>query len=334
MSEMTSEIGTITIPSGFILRPAQPGDAQGIVDLICAADLFYDGESDFTLEDLLNGWEDPDFVLDQDAWVVIEQNSGRVVGYEELSNRFQHARLDGDGYVHPDTRGLGIGTALLRRMEQRAAEHIPLAPPELQVSLRNGVTLRDPASLELHTNEGYRPLRYFWGMRIDQQAPPPQPEWPDELELRLFLPGEQAYAVYEALEDAFSDHWGFIPEDYASWRRRHVDAEDFDPSLVFVCWSGEEIAGIAFCRRKPDFGWVRHLGVRRAWRRRGLGLALLHHAFGAFYRRGIPSVGLGVDSQNPTGATRLYERAGMYIKNQYAAYEKILRPGILPGEDE
>ena len=77
----------------------------------------------------------------------------------------------------------------------------------------------------------------------------------------------------------------------------------------------------------PDMGWVDVLGVRRPWRRRGLALALLHHTFGEFYQRGKRKVGLGVDAQSLTGATRLYEKAGMHVQRQYATYEKELRPG-------
>jgi ribosomal protein S18 acetylase RimI-like enzyme len=67
--------------------------------------------------------------------------------------------------------------------------------------------------------------------------------------------------------------------------------------------------------------------VRRPWRRQGLGLALLHHAFNEFYKRGKRKVGLGVDASSLTGATRLYERAGMHIHSQFDLYEKELRPG-------
>ena len=70
------------------------------------------------------------------------------------------------------------------------------------------------------------------------------------------------------------------------------------------------------------------LSVRRPWRRKGLGMALLYHSFGEFYRRGTRKVGLDVDSQNLTGATRLYERVGMRVNRQYDSYEKELRPGI------
>ena len=73
--------------------------------------------------------------------------------------------------------------------------------------------------------------------------------------------------------------------------------------------------------------WIDELGVLRPWRRQGIALALLLHVFGEFYRRDRYKVGLGVDGQSLTGATRLYEKAGMYIFRQLDAYEKVLRPG-------
>jgi GNAT superfamily N-acetyltransferase len=72
----------------------------------------------------------------------------------------------------------------------------------------------------------------------------------------------------------------------------------------------------------PKGGWIRQLGVRRPWRKKGIGLAILHHIFGKFYARGVTRVGLGVDAQSLTGATRLYERAGMHVKNHFARFEK------------
>jgi ribosomal protein S18 acetylase RimI-like enzyme len=67
---------------------------------------------------------------------------------------------------------------------------------------------------------------------------------------------------------------------------------------------------------------VRTLGVREEMRGRGLGKALLHQSFTDFYRRGVPKVGLAVDSQNPTGATRLYQKVGMQIAEQYSELSK------------
>jgi ribosomal protein S18 acetylase RimI-like enzyme len=69
---------------------------------------------------------------------------------------------------------------------------------------------------------------------------------------------------------------------------------------------------------------VRLLGVRRPWRRRGLGRALLLHAFGEFRRRGFSRSALGVDAESLTGANRLYERAGMHVAARFDIYEKVL----------
>jgi ribosomal protein S18 acetylase RimI-like enzyme len=73
-------------------------------------------------------------------------------------------------------------------------------------------------------------------------------------------------------------------------------------------------------------GWVEILGVRKLWRRRGLGLALLLHSFHALRQNGALRAGLGVDSGSLTGATRLYKRAGMSVSREIALYELELRP--------
>jgi ribosomal protein S18 acetylase RimI-like enzyme len=95
---------------------------------------------------------------------------------------------------------------------------------------------------------------------------------------------------------------------------------------------GDEITGFNICQAHsfddPDKGWVATLGVRRPWRKRGIGLALLRHSFNEFYRRGLRRAGLGVDAQNLTGALRLYESAGMHVEQAFDQYEKELRSGI------
>jgi ribosomal protein S18 acetylase RimI-like enzyme len=94
--------------------------------------------------------------------------------------------------------------------------------------------------------------------------------------------------------------------------------------LTFMAFDGNEMAG-AVVNRYRDIAWVWQLAVRPAWRKRGLGLALLLQSFTEFYQRGNRMVGLGVDSQSLTGATRLYEKAGMRVTRRYDTYEKVLR---------
>jgi mycothiol synthase len=334
---------SLALSDAYILRNATQDDWPGLTDLIIAADFAESGESDYSQDELITDWQRPGFDPAQDAWVVVEAHSGQISGYEEVWNRAGHARLQGDGYVHPEHLNKGIGTALLRAAERRARQHISLAPAGTRVSLRNGVYGSDQAAHRLHENEGYLPIRYFWRMEIALDGPAPEPQWPEGLFIRTFIPGQDDRPVFEAFDEAFRDGWGHTPWDFDWWRKSHIEQDWFDPSLWFLALEGGsagsagsagfagfamQIAGGALCKPKGAEGWVSQLAVRRPWRRRGLGLALLRHAFNEFFRRGVRKIGLGVDASNPTGATRLYERAGMQVAHEYILYEKELRPGV------
>jgi ribosomal protein S18 acetylase RimI-like enzyme len=170
-------------------------------------------------------------------------------------------------------------------------------------------------------------------MEITLDTAPLAPIWPDGIELRPFDVEAHTYLVYQADEEAFLDHWGHTPYSFETWKHRTIECDDFDPSQWYIAWEGDQIAGFALDRYRNGQGWVGSLGVRRPWRKRGLGLALLHHSFGEFYKRGKPVIGLGVDAANPTGATHLYQKAGMHVAAEYVSYEKELRPGREPEID-
>jgi mycothiol synthase len=309
------------------LRPAQWGGLEAVAQLIydvCEAD--GDVTVAVTPEELRLEWQTPGFDLERDAFVV-ETLDGRIVGFEEFNNRHLHATLETDGYVHPDFKGRRIGTSLLRTVEKRAYEEMSLAEPDLRVSLRSTIDGRDQASHDLHKNEGYKPLRYHWRMEINLSAPPALANFPDGIELRSFVKDEHARAVLDAQNESFRDHWGSHPISFEQWDLRKFGREDFDPTLWMIAWDGEQIAGFSQNRYRMGIGWIGTLGVRRPWRKRGLGEALLLHSFAEFYRRGTTTIGLGVDAQNPTGATRLYQKVGMRAVSEFLTYEKELRAG-------
>ncbi len=316
--------------AGLKLRAAQWADLEPVAQLILDV-CTNDGDASIAVppEELRGEWESPNFNLETDAWVVTTAN-GRVVGYEEFVNIYAHASLRGDGYVHPDFLGNGIGTAMLRALEKRARKEMTLAEPKHRVFIRNGMSIGDTVSREMHEAEGYKPIRFFWRMEITLAGAPPAPTWPQGIELRPFDLDAHTYLVYRAHEEAFSDHWGHTPSSYEEWKHNTTERENFDPSLWFIAWDGDQIAGYTLNRFRNSNGWVGTLGVRRPWRKRGLGLALLYHSFGEFYKRGMPVISLGVDASNPTGATRLYQKAGMHIAAEYVTYEKELRPGLEP----
>jgi mycothiol synthase len=308
------------------------GDVESVAELIETCDIAEHGEPDHTPEDLRVDWGNPELNLGTDAWVVATRG-GRIVGYAAMFNR-ENVRLYVDACVHPEYCGRGIGTYLARMGETRARQRVPEAPPGVRVSLFNSIGHGNDAGRELLEREGYTLTRHFWRMQIDMEEAPPATEWPNGITVRTFVPGQDDRATFEVIQEAFQDHWGHIPWRFETWQQVRIKREDFGPGLWFLGLDGDQVAGASLSYNYPYEGWVDELGVRRPWRRRGLGLALLRHSFGEFYRRGQRRVALGVDSQNTTGATRLYQRAGMRVARQYDAYRKVLRPGKDPGEQE
>lgn len=317
----------LQLPKNYTLRNGTWDDLETVVKLVydvCVDN--GDASNAYSVEELREIWKDPNLILETDTWVVTT-DTGRVVGYEEFYNGDAHAYLIGDGYVHPDFMGQGIGTAMLRALDKRANEEKEKADPELRVFIRNGMSIGEIVAREMHEAEGYAPVRFSWRMEIDLEEAPPILTLPDGIELRPFDPEAHAQLVYEAHEEAFSKNWGhaFIP--FEEWKRRHIEISEYNPELWFVLWDGDEVAAYAVNHYKSDSGYVSILGVRPAWRKRGLGLILLNRTFSAFYERGTKNVGLAVDASSPTGATRLYKRAGMRVETEYVSYEKELRPG-------
>jgi ribosomal protein S18 acetylase RimI-like enzyme len=131
--------------------------------------------------------------------------------------------------------------------------------------------------------------------------------------------------VYAATEEAFSDHWGYRPVTLEEWSGLNV-RDTLDYALWFLAEEKGEVAGVCLCRldETPDarLGWVNVLAVRRPWRRLGLGRAFLLHAFAELRARGRERVGLGVDTENTTGAVRLYESVGMTAVRRSDTYER------------
>jgi mycothiol synthase len=309
------------------LRFTQWADISAVTQLVydvCEAD--GDTTVAVTEEEMALEWRSPGFNIETDGIVAVTKD-GRIVGYEEFVNEHEHSKLRTDGYVHPQFKGLGIGTSMLHAIEERARKEIALAEPDVRVYLHSTMDSHDKDGRSIHEGEGYSPIRYHWRMNIELNAPPPAVVFPDGIELRPFIREEHSLAVLDAQNEAFRDHWGSHDMTFEKWELRKFSREDFDPSLWMIAWDGNQIAGFSQNRYRMGIGWIGTLGIRRPWRKMGLGYSLLIHSFGEFYKRGTKTIGLGVDASNPTGATRLYQKAGMHAASEFVAYEKELRPG-------
>lgn len=323
------------LPDGFSSRPATIADLERVVEFTNAFANSVIGSDETNLDRTRARWEAPGF--DPRLSVrLVENQLGDLVGAIEVTDT---SEIPVDpwvvGHVDPDHERLGIGSYLVAWAERRAAQVIRRVPPEARVAMRVGVYHGHKPSEQLLTDRGYRGDLFFWRMTIDLQAPPKSPIWPDGIQLRPFDRPRDAEAVYRAEDEAFEDHWGHVPESFEvgfkHWSHSSFHETAYDPELWFIAWDGDRIAGLARARPQADhddkMGWIRTLSVRRPWRRQGLAQALLLHALAEFRRRGTLKVGLGVDVRNPTGATRLYEKAGMKIALRYDIYAKELRPG-------
>lgn len=252
--------------------------------------------------------------LPHDTWLFEEDGELVAVGWIEKHGDTGVAI----GIVHRDRRGRGLGSELVERSEKRLRA--------LGVERVHAITLApDVAAKPLLTGRGYREVRRFWEMTIALgDEPPPDPALPDGFRIEPFSP-DLARAFHAALEEAFSAHWEFQPTPYEQWWERQLARPDHDPSLWFLVRTDGEV--VAATRNDPERsggGWIGAIGVRPAWRGHGLAKALLLRSFAEFHRRGQRRVGLGVDSENATGATRLYESVGMAAESEQIVWEKEL----------
>jgi ribosomal protein S18 acetylase RimI-like enzyme len=304
----------------YSLRPPRDDDLLPILEVVNEAERAEFGAAWLTEADLRAFWSLVD--RDRDEWVVAAPD-GRLVASAAVQVS-QPVQIRAFVSILPAHYGRGIGSELLRRAEERAREVVPKAPPGARVSIRQSVGTENDGARRLLEANGYAFVRRFWTMGLDLDDEPPPPRWPRGVRVAPLGAGEER-SVFDAMEEAFQDHWGHVPDDFDEWRVWTIEREGFDPTLWRLVWDGEELAAASLNAVRRDEGWVNVLGVRRPWRRRGLALALLHESFREFRRRGLPRVLLGVDSENPTGATRLYERAGMHVTRTADAYEKLLR---------
>jgi mycothiol synthase len=303
------------------IRAPEDADFQDVLALLQAADVALIGESDWTEQELREEWEEAD--LEHNAWLV--ELDGRLAGYALVIDR-SGGRLNADGYVQPGLRGHGVGSKLLQLTEERARV-LADGAENGRIVLHNATLTADPTVPALYERRGYEAARHFLRMMIDLGDELPEPARAEGFEIASYDHPREARAVHETVQEAFAGEWNFHPETFAEFERRKLGAARFDPGLWFVAHAYDEVVGAILCdsKRMGDWGWVGAIAVREAWRRRGIGEALLVAAFREFHGRGERRVALGVDVQNPTGATRLYERVGMRVFWEAVVYEKVLR---------
>jgi mycothiol synthase len=326
-------VDTARLPAGAAVRPfAGDEDLRAFVEIANASNR-EDGVDDFTSLEALNNWAShPSRTFDvaQDLTVVTVDDKPIAYGWTTWVDTTDGVReYSTRGYVHPAWRRLGIGTAILLRNEARlrrlAAEQVTDRPRVYTAWTPD----RRLGAVALLREQGYQPVRYFFDMVRPTLDGVVVPDLPPGLEYRPVAGREQLRQLFDADVEAFLDHWGGFDASDESFER-WLEEPDYDPSLFLVAWDGDQIAGgvtnVINQRENAEFGRLRGLldsvFVRRAWRGRGLGYAMVMRSLELLREQGMTSAWLGVDAENPTGALRLYEKAGFAVDSRASAFRK------------
>jgi mycothiol synthase len=298
------------------LRPPRDDEFDAMLELMNAHQLAAFGEADYTADDLRTWLTTPYVVVERDIRVL--EHDGRLIGYADADPTREEPPLWWcDVKVDPSVDAGEVVAELVAWLEERAVEG----------RLRVWTSEEDARIVGAFAALGFEPIRHSYRMEIDLADELREPAWPSEISVRTAT-AEDHRSVYDAFVEVWRDTNDPIDDTFEEWAHWHVERDSYDPSLWFLAVAGDELAGFSICRPDPVdpvAGYVNLLGVRRPWRRQGLGEALLLRSFEAFREKGLTRGTLGVDASSVTGATRLYERAGMSVYRDTVFLERAVR---------
>lgn len=307
------------LPQGFTWRAPTIQDAQAVTDLVIANDIDEFGKPEYGVQDLLAMWRRKNFDLARDARMIVAPD-GTLAAYCDMHASRGVVNLDNISGVQPGYKNQGIEEWILECAENWAQEYVTNGPIVLRHVLNADAHLRVARMKRF----GYSAVRNAWIMKIDLVQAPPAPVISPGIVIRSFELGRDERAVWACIQEAFRDLWQHQDIPYDEWASFVLEHASWSAALSYLAFDGDELVGATIVMNDELGGWVQQVAVRRPWRGRGIGLALLHSIFGGLYKLGVPFAGLEVDAENPTGALGLYQRAGMHVDKHFTEFRKAL----------
>jgi ribosomal protein S18 acetylase RimI-like enzyme len=265
----------------------------------------------------------------QDHWLVAEVRD-QVVGYSEMDwwreedGTWVYLTL---GWVLPEWRGRGIGTAMLHWVEDRFRSLAAAQHPNEKGELAANASSTEKEATALLLQEGYRAGYTVLELGLDVSLPLPTDSLPAGIDVRPVLP-EHYELIADCIGEAYQHEYvgGRFQEDYdpAAYAAR-LRAPKHDPTLWQVAWADDQVVGQALSIVQNGRGEVFEVSVRPAWRRRGLARALLSRALHVLRERGIEVIRIGTVSEFRTRAKDLYHSAGFRLLKEFPRYRKPMR---------
>lgn len=322
----------------YTCRPLKLGDAERCAEISTAVSACAGADEQIQARDLRTDWTEPGFELDESSLGIVN-GSGRLIGYAVFfATAEPPVRPWFDWGVDPNERSGGISGDLLAWAQDKGNQVIANCPREARVSLWSGAYRGyRPAENALRA-AGYTVKRVWHEMRIDMRERPRPIDLPAGFVARPYRHDEDLPLLVDLVRDAFSDHYGHIEQsferDLERFRHWLEGSAYFETDRVMLA-KDEATGVVAGCVlpmtehfRRPGLGYIDTVGVRKAYRRRGLASAMLRRSFADYWDRGIKSVCLEVDGESLTNALALYERVGMRVHSSFDSYELLLRDGV------
>lgn len=329
----TFELPALPAISEFEFRTLRHDDVPALYEMLLAVEQAEDRELVQTLEDFQREFDDPWSNIEVDS-VAAFTADGQLAGY---ARTFQNPQPEEEVRcwlmleVHPAQRANGLEDILLDWAEERGRQRLLLETKGASRMLRSGIQDTQTQRQARLEQRGFGRVRYFYRMQRDLSEAIPAVQLPGDLALRVYAPDLSA-AVQAAFNEAFRDHWSFDPVSDEDWQMFFIERTSFRPDLTYVVMDGAEVAGFSFncvsaaenARRQASEGWVEVLAVRRSWRKRGVATALLCASMHAFKAEGLQHAMLGVDTENLSGALRVYEGVGFKPIKRYIQFQKTV----------
>jgi len=299
------------------------GDYPGMVAVLDASKRADGVDRSDTVEDMRTYYANLTN-CDLDTDLLIAETDGGVVGYSRVTWWIEEATairvLSQVGWVVPEVRGIGVGTAMLEWCEARLREIAAEKPYDGTMVFQSWYDEGEKARQEVLAAAGYEATEMYAEMTRSLAEPIPDLPLPEGLEIRP-MAIDDARMVWEADQEAFRDHVGFTPGTEADFRQFVGGHYGKDPSLWKVAFDGDDIAGMVlnyvdehgneeFDRKR---GWTESISVQRPWRGKGVARSLIAESMRMFRDMGMTEVALGVHTDNPMGAFRLYEGLGYQV---------------------
>ena len=232
------------------------------------------------------------------------------------------------GFMLPDWRRKGLGTAMLKHNETRLREIAEDHPEDEPRYFQTWATEREISTNALVKSQGYQAIRFGFEMERDLSEPFPEAPMPAGLEVRP-VEEDQIRTIFEASQAAFRDHWGYREETWEEFQGWMKDPT-YTPEIWKIAWDGDQVAGIVMNyvneNENEEYdrqrGYTENISVGRPWRKRGLAKSLIVQSMQMFKDKGFTQTALGVDAENTSGALNLYKSLGYRVTKKATTYRK------------